>query len=914
MEKKQLVIIPPMSEALKKLNEGLEGISLEENMEINIIDDLHELTQFLNNSGQCLILVSSAKKCINFLQDNKNTIAKTHTKTILCTQTELPSKVLAKLTKMGLTENILENSPPKTFVYKVRLLLKSIKTASKLAEEASQGSLNKVIKSTSEIAQKDDSGSIEKVAGQPTSLKLTEETPLTAVVNDTDLILDPVSTNAKVKYHENEISTHWGSVVDSKDLDIIETEDKVNKIKNKKLVEDASNEENDKNKSNKFHDDNDENGIIALKKSSTENTFELDDQDKEIKLKNAIELDIDHKKSNNTGKNQEEYEELKKRSKNKYAEENIDIGSESKRTNKETILDDIYSKKRKNQNVDESDNQSETLKRDKNDELNIDLDNGNQKKSKKSNDNNLPEDKNKFSNKNNANEYDNSELGKLKKSNHEIELQTDEDKQEFKQNKSLIDTESSEGDLNNSRPKLKDEYEKVRSMNKELTIKEDNQENSQFQSIQEDEHSRIRSFKEENNEIQEQKTLAPRLKLVKNKDKDEDDTGLEINKKMKDRDIDQNNIGPNGNIKNAENIISELELEKKNKNVEPMSEIEEKSKQKKQNDYDPEFANNLKLKKQNSISLELERSAKETTYQNNLDIIGGTNTHKEKKTRHSWDNLFEKSDIGQGIKNNSNAESNDSIDYRRLKKEFQNNSTSYRESNNEALISRKKNNELNVTEDEAPIIKLNPTGLDFAVNFINHIYQNDVTSRKLYQLIIEEIKSKFSGDTVIFKYSARSNDHQEVINSFFELRKENLLDTQEWWENWRKDSNNLNFFFKKNITTWICREIIKNDTHWEDVELPKWAEHELKDKKVELAFPYYDGIDRMGLAIIFFNNGIDTEKIDGVITVLEMARACLLDSLERKSIEDENESNVISKTKNNIFGFFNSLFGKKKSG
>ena len=117
-----------MSEALKKLNEVLEGISTDENMEISIIDDLKEFSQFLGTTGQCLILCSNAKKCVTFLQENKSIIAKHNCKTILFTSVEIPVKTLTKFTKIGLTESILESSPPKTFLYKVMLLRRSSKT------------------------------------------------------------------------------------------------------------------------------------------------------------------------------------------------------------------------------------------------------------------------------------------------------------------------------------------------------------------------------------------------------------------------------------------------------------------------------------------------------------------------------------------------------------------------------------------------------------------------------------------------------------------------------------------------------------------------------------------------------------------------------------------------------------------
>jgi len=78
--KKQLIIVPPMSQALQKLNEILEGIASDENIDISLIDDLKELGQVLSNSGQCLILCSNPKKCATFLQENRFVISRFHSK------------------------------------------------------------------------------------------------------------------------------------------------------------------------------------------------------------------------------------------------------------------------------------------------------------------------------------------------------------------------------------------------------------------------------------------------------------------------------------------------------------------------------------------------------------------------------------------------------------------------------------------------------------------------------------------------------------------------------------------------------------------------------------------------------------------------------------------------------------------
>ena len=96
-------------------------------------------------------------------------------------------------------------------------------------------------------------------------------------------------------------------------------------------------------------------------------------------------------------------------------------------------------------------------------------------------------------------------------------------------------------------------------------------------------------------------------------------------------------------------------------------------------------------------------------------------------------------------------------------------------------------------------------------------------------------------------------------------------------------------------------------------------------KSVELIFPYFDGIDRMGMALVFFPEGINVKSANGLLTTLEMARALLLDTIERykvvplqdEKIDSEKGKNLseeeASSEKKGVLGFISGIFGKKKA-
>jgi hypothetical protein len=206
--KKQLIIVPPLSEPFQKLNEVLLGIADDENIEISTIDDPKELSQVFGSSGQCLVAFSNAKKCATFLQENKFIIAKNHSKVILFTPKEIPAKTLVKFVKLGLTESILETSAPKTLLYKVKLLLRSIKSTT---QKEDKDHVVKSLLDAESTAEKADN-STDKIQNQETSVNYLADEKAKYKKNQDEVAINyDDNLKGKTSQAEEAIETHWKS-------------------------------------------------------------------------------------------------------------------------------------------------------------------------------------------------------------------------------------------------------------------------------------------------------------------------------------------------------------------------------------------------------------------------------------------------------------------------------------------------------------------------------------------------------------------------------------------------------------------------------------------------------------------------------------------------------------------------------
>ncbi|MGZ3807988.1 MAG: hypothetical protein ACXVCE_07880, partial [Bacteriovorax sp.] len=261
------------------------------------------------------------------------------------------------------------------------------------------------------------------------------------------------------------------------------------------------------------------------------------------------------------------------------------------------------------------------------------------------------------------------------------------------------------------------------------------------------------------------------------------------------------------------------------------------------------------------------------------------------------------------------------IDYRKLKEEFKALAEGASPIDSNAPYGARGSGPSEALEDGSfKVVEVDATAFIFGVNVINLLYQKESKKGDFFKMIAEEMLSSYKAIPVFYGFKISDKKHQELFNSFSLSHPLVSDDLRAWWDTHKKDEALFSDYFQKTMTTWICREMSNKSNgqnHWEDVELPSWASNELTDKKVELVFPYFDGVDRMGVALVFFPLGLNPKLERSIEMTLEMARTVLLDEIQRKiaSLEvAKSESDPLNNGKKNVLSNIFGMFKGKKAG
>lgn len=930
--KKQLVIVPPMSEPFQKLSEVLHGIADDENIDISMIDDPRELSQFIGSAGQSLISFSDAKRCALFLQENRFILAKTHSKVILLTPKLFPEKTLAKFVKLGLTESILETSAPKTLLYKVKLLLRSIKSSAKQEEKdqvvKSMLDLNATYSSEKEIA-------VVKIDENNT---LKETPPDEDKSNESEglVLINQEKEKPKEKYVEDSIETNWKSKKKNEDLNFVTNSNSDEKDKSEDLnnIDLYYRGETKKNQADEM--------ILEAPVKPKKRASEESQSEKPFMTKESRETDLDindapaiAKKNHYTEENEQAIQAVKGDSeefnfaKNDELSKQDEETAESKALSKKKEFDELEAlfeaaKKRQSEEVPDENQEEDSPHYPQSKVINSELELESRKKAQAE-----------------ENVYDNSELHK-RKSETNVEL-SDGTKPGRKNN--FLEEE------NNSAMARRQESESMElgtgailKPDDEIIVLEDEEEDSKKTrqranlEITEGEKKKRREYHENENNSDFTRTR---------KDSEQFDVAAGSEKKAR-KEIDENRAEEieNNNQKQQTEINLEDTNSRRSEDLEE-EQIDENAHKKKQksdsglqlidgkkekSSYSENEESEFAMKKRNhaDINLELEKERKYhdgKTEKIDTFFRGG----EASNTEQDWENLADKkkyNDLGfQKTKKKDDEmlghhERKDAgeitIDYRMLKEEFANMSKGGHSYDDNDPSKKRRSGENGDIDDAGlfKVVEIDSRGFIFAVDLVNLLYQKELKNIDFYKKISEELISQYKAFPVFYHFKTSENKHSEVFDSFMQFGDSLVpADLKEWWMNTKNAPNFTDYYFEKTMTTWLCKDIPNKNgkgDYWEDIELPSWAATELKNKKVEMVFPYYDGVDRMGVAVLFFPEGVNAAKEKSITVTLEMARTILLDSIERKNMA-ETEDEAPTEKKKNILSLFSGMFNRNKA-
>ena len=924
--KKQLVIVPPISQPLKKLNEVLDSIAIEENIEISLIDDYKELAQFIGSSGQCLVIFASAKKCATFLQENRVTILRTHSKVIILTPTEIPAKTLIKFNKIGLTESILDSSPPKTLLYKVKLLLRAIKTSTgpvdkdQLLKNALEGMSSDQTQVGTEETNLN--SNLEVKTSEESFNYLIDEKARAKKKNQTEITFEesePLKKRAHVQ--EEAIETHWKS---KRNTDINEVDEDGYNVETKK----------------KLDSDNIETYITTMQKKQSSLIEEEESlYSKKPQTVEEIELEKARRKSNYVDEIKTELGEIKK----KYVEEEagdfvydrvkdnfqLEAADEEKNEslNVETLEEKLAAKKREYDELEAlfeaaRKKQAEMLLEEEDTPYNF-ISNPTQEDEKEESEDDGP------------NDYDNSLKGKRKKDiDLDLEIENKKRKKAEDETEEFVKKKPHEGevdqftddplkgknstdtidklmmsDFTEDDSKQITTHDIIKKKKNELEIEEaDDVNKKRPQSeleFQDDEQSRKSNEELENPELKDRKK---KLNLEEN-----DEDGLFLK-----------------NLDQKEN--DDHERKRDTKELLPKADKEEREREGFLDEEDP-FMNFKKLDAQNEednrngSSLHEGKVEKIDKYYRSLD---------SKKQDQDWDIGQKKKTVEISLEKAKKSGDNETIqklsknlgeitiDYRKLKEEFDHMARG--ETLDEHGNPIAKSYKISDSDDLGSfrVIEATAKSLDFGIHIINMLYQKEIKPLEVYQAIAKELITVHRGYSLFYKFQLNDQKFIEDFSSFKHFEDQLVsVNLKDWWFQLSDNKDDFealqNHYHSKSMTTWLCREIenkSEENNFWEDVELPSWAQDELINKKVELIFPYFDGLDRMGFAIVYFPEGINPKMEKDIQVLLEFARSVQLDSIQRKMASRENDKEENEKDgseKKNILNSLTGLFGRNKA-
>lgn len=919
--KKPLIFVHPLSESLQKLHSVIEEIAEDEKIEIYDVDEPSEVAQLIPTVGQSLSIFGNPKKCAMVLQPNRKVINKLNSKVILLTKKSMPRKTMDKFSKIGLTECIVEPVAPKTLLYKVKLLLRSIVVQEQEEEEEYDTKFGKEEEEDKKEKQRLEKGVIaddEDVLDYNLKGKIKNDLEIEAEEEE----------KKKSEYKEEIIEKEWKGKVEENTLDF----------------EEEKPEKKDDEESDSYID-----AYLRGKKSQTQ---ELDFEDdlptpKVHEQEEEEEDDIDYgnnarmnlellAEEDNNDNDKEEHESDDKYYKGKVSNTELDMEADED-DSREEDEDDLYEEdeRKKESLLDlELDIENELRKRKEEAEEEYDED---EERERDEVDFELLADEDDFRPKTEEElllekeEQDKEEDVDLDAEDDDFDMDVNHDVLELEEEKKKKEEENEEeidkymrGDVAKTVELI--DGEEVDARNREGLDAEE----------EDDEYGRGEEEKALDLESDDDFDLDVNHDVIELEDEDRkknnDDEELELEndddnfEKSASLDLEFENDDDNVDEESDEDDIDYDPYDHTNKGVELDLESDSDSNDQTQKEIE-EMGDYNRAAAGMELDLEDDNSRKHSAHTEHIE----TNYDSRKSTKHQeydWDIVNQKdktenydqekkqkSDIQISFKEQVDL-GEQTIDYRKLHSEFEAITINrmgnkkkrsgpkymtadeqdieylksvYGEDYEQALEEIAANaKNLKADKESNTIYHPNPQGLDIAVKTMNLYHNKSLKKEDIFSFIAESLLSIYGGHTFFF---TMDNSKKEFVNSF----------------TFKNDHENVD---KDTIARWPD---IKDENYsdWIEANLPKWHDEKFITEDNIFFYPIYEGANKLGFAVVLFNKLFKQENAKSIEIILETARGIVLDEFHKAGVAEKYDVNLQTE-KQEKEGFLNKFLGRFK--
>lgn len=153
-------------------------------------------------------------------------------------------------------------------------------------------------------------------------------------------------------------------------------------------------------------------------------------------------------------------------------------------------------------------------------------------------------------------------------------------------------------------------------------------------------------------------------------------------------------------------------------------------------------------------------------------------------------------------------------------------------------------------------------GIESVIHILNSYLQKDIMPSDILKKVVTLMNKEVGYGVASFFYRPHSSKNfNEILNGH------SIYSSEERLELWQKQK-------ETEMSTWSAHN------------LPFWSDNKFKKKDLYFLYPFYEGIDHLGFAIVSFSNGMKKESCQRIEITLEAARSVYL-SLRHKENGDE---------------------------